>query len=104
MVQLTGESRMGGEGHTMTDVYKQGIDADVVKKLETALEDFLEANPPGNPGISQQIERVEGDIRISLNSAGDSGTAVMGAASALLAYIRASRDNRLPFRKPYPKD
>lgn len=86
----------------MIDVYKQGVEPVALKKLEDALAEFIAMNPPGNPNSAQQIEHTEGGIRVAMNRAGESGTAVMGAAHALLSFIRSAHGSRLHFREARP--
>ena len=82
----------------MIDTYKQGLEPVALKKLEDALAEFIAMNPPGHPSTAQRIEHTEGSIRVAMNRASESGTAVMGAAHALLSFIRSSHGSRLHFR------
>lgn len=88
----------------MTDVYKQGIEAEALKNLETALAEFIHKHPPGHKGLESQIEIAEGRIRLATETASDHGTILVAGAQALIAHLRSSRGNLMPFRKPYPKE
>lgn len=66
-----------------------------IEMLEDALAQFVILNPPGRPAVAHKVERAEGNVRVALKKAGENGTAVMGAAQALLEFIRSSHAVRL---------
>lgn len=61
-----------------------------LERLEDALAEFVIVNPPRRPAAAHKIERAEGDVRVAMKRVGENGTAVMGAAQALLEFIRSS--------------
>ena len=78
----------------MIDVgQKETMEPLALGKLEDVLAEFIIMNPPRNTDTAQHIDDTERVIRVGLNRAGENGTAVMGAASALLSFIRSHRWN-----------
>ena len=61
-----------------------------IEMLEDALAQFVIVNPPVRPAIAHKVERAEGNVRATLKKVGEDRTAVMGAAQALLEFIRSS--------------
>ena len=79
----------------MIEVGNRVVEPLAIEKLEDALAEFVIVNPPGRPAAAHKIERAEGNFRVALKKAGEDGTAVMGAAQALLTFIRSSHGSRL---------
>ena len=77
----------------MIDVGQKATEPLALGRLEDVLAEFIIVNPPRNNDTAQHIEDAERVIRAGLNKAGESGTAVMGTASALLSLIRSYRRN-----------
>ena len=61
--------------------------------LEDVLAEFVIINPPRNTNTAEHVEDIERVIRAGLNMTGESGTAIVGTASALLSFIRSYRRN-----------
>ena len=83
----------------MSEGYKQAIDPEMAKELEDVLTRFCDKHQPGNPGILQAVQEVEGKVRVAMQET-DTGVALLGAAIALRDHVRATKSNRMYFRKP----
>jgi hypothetical protein len=86
----------------MTQGYIQPIDPTQTQKLTEALAEFVGSNQPQNPGLREQLEIATMKSDRAMRECADYGTAVLGAAIALLDFIKQGYKNKMHFTKNYP--
>jgi hypothetical protein len=87
----------------MKDGYIQPIDPAHTQELADALKQFASKNEPKHPGLLKQFETARAKSKFAMAECPDYGTAVAGAANALLEYIMENK-NKVQFTKPYPAE